>query len=169
MRARPLQERAGPPELRRADQRRVRLQAHGTSAGSNQPARPQGAQRPTAMSSSADGFSGFGVGPTIEGHADQIRSSMSEALGGSDAEAEGQSGSRIGCVFSQHRVSRHQQCRNKTQRRRTIIVAGPERSDGASLQPWHLGNVSRRATCSESSGKHGTDDGEPGLRIGGEG
>jgi hypothetical protein len=64
----------------------------GTSAGSNQPAAPQGALRPTAMSSSADGFSGFGTGPTIEGHADHIRNSMSEALGGSDAEAEGQSG-----------------------------------------------------------------------------
>lgn len=68
----------------------------GTSAGSNQPAAPQGALRPTAMSPSADGFSGFGVGPTIEGHADQIRNSMSEALGGSDAEAEGQSGTESG-------------------------------------------------------------------------
>ncbi len=68
----------------------------GTSAGSNQPAAPQGVLRPTAMSLSADGFSGFGVGPTIEGHADQIRNSMSEALGGSDAEAEGQSGTESG-------------------------------------------------------------------------
>jgi len=75
----------------------------GTSAGSNQPAAPQGALRPTAMSSSADGFSGFGTGPTIEGHADQIRNSMSEALGGSDAEAEGQSGTESGVSLASTR------------------------------------------------------------------
>ena len=64
------------------------------SAGSNQPAAPQ--MLPATASSSLSG------GPTIEGHADQIRGSFSDVMGpsSSDAQAEsetcGSRGSRAG-------------------------------------------------------------------------
>jgi hypothetical protein len=56
--------------------------------GSNQPARPQGSPRSTAQSPADQAFGGFGVGPTIEGHAEQMRSSLSDALGANDASGE---------------------------------------------------------------------------------
>ena len=58
------------------------------AGGSNQPARPQGTPRAAAANPENQGF---GAGPTIEGHAEQMRSSMSDALGANDTngEAEG--------------------------------------------------------------------------------
>jgi hypothetical protein len=58
------------------------------AGGSNQPARPQGTPRTAAQNPENQGF---GAGPTIEGHAEQMRSSMSDALGANDTtgEAEG--------------------------------------------------------------------------------
>jgi TrbL/VirB6 plasmid conjugal transfer protein len=58
------------------------------AGGSNQPARPQGTPRAAAENPENQGF---GSGPTIEGHAEQMRSSMSDALGANDTngEAEG--------------------------------------------------------------------------------
>jgi len=58
------------------------------AGGSNQPARPQGSPRTAAENPKNQGF---GAGPTIEGHAEQMRSSMSDALGANDTngEAEG--------------------------------------------------------------------------------
>jgi hypothetical protein len=58
------------------------------AGGSNQPARPQGTPRTTSENPENQGF---GPGPTIEGHAEQMRSSMSDALGANDTngEAEG--------------------------------------------------------------------------------
>jgi hypothetical protein len=66
-------------------------------AGSNQPARPQGSPRSAAESPTDQGFGGFGAGPTIEGHAEQMRSSMSDALGANDTngEAEGAAESSV--------------------------------------------------------------------------
>jgi hypothetical protein len=55
-------------------------------AGGNQPASPQ--QIPAGSSSSATGFSLGNSSPTLEGHAGQIRNSMSDAMGGSSAGEE---------------------------------------------------------------------------------
>jgi hypothetical protein len=49
------------------------------SAGGNQPARPQ--QAPIAASSGSSGSALQGGPPTLEGHADQIRSSISDVMG----------------------------------------------------------------------------------------
>jgi hypothetical protein len=57
------------------------------AGGSNQPARPQGTPR-TASENPEN--QGFGSGPTIEGHAEQMRNSMSEALGANDTNGEAQ-------------------------------------------------------------------------------
>ena len=58
--------------------------------GSNQPARPQGSPRLAAQNPADQGFGGFSGGPTIEGHAEQMRSSLSDALGGNDTNGEGE-------------------------------------------------------------------------------
>jgi hypothetical protein len=60
------------------------------AGGSNQPARPQGSPRLAAGNLATQAFGGFGVGPTIEGHAEQMRDSLSDALGGNDTGAEGE-------------------------------------------------------------------------------
>ena len=58
-----------------------------SAAGGNQPAAPQ--QIPAASSSNASGFS-FGSGsPTLEGHAEQIRSSIGEVMGAENTSEEG--------------------------------------------------------------------------------
>jgi hypothetical protein len=59
-------------------------------AGSNQPARPQGSPRLAAENRADQAFGGFGVGPTIEGHAEQMRNSLSDALGGNYTDAAGE-------------------------------------------------------------------------------
>ena len=59
-------------------------------AGSNQPARPQGSPRLAAENRADQAFGGFGVGPTIEGHAEQMRNSLSDALGGNDTDTAGE-------------------------------------------------------------------------------
>jgi hypothetical protein len=56
--------------------------------GANQPARPQGSPGVSAQNLANPGFGGFGGGPSIEGHAEQMRSSLSDALGGNDANGE---------------------------------------------------------------------------------
>jgi hypothetical protein len=56
--------------------------------GANQPARPQGRPGVSAQNLANPGFGGFGGGPSIEGHAEQMRSSLSDALGGNDANGE---------------------------------------------------------------------------------
>ncbi len=58
-----------------------------SAAGGNQPAAPQ--QIPAASSSTATGFSLGSGGPTLEGHADQIRSSIGEVMGTQTAGDEG--------------------------------------------------------------------------------
>ena len=60
------------------------------TGGSNQPARPQGSPRLAAQNVADQGFGGFGGGPTIEGHAEQMRSSLGDALGGNDTNSEGE-------------------------------------------------------------------------------
>jgi hypothetical protein len=61
-----------------------------TAAGANQPAPPQGSPRLGAPNPSDKAFGGFGAGPSIEGHAEQMRSSLSDALGGDDTSSEGE-------------------------------------------------------------------------------
>jgi hypothetical protein len=61
-----------------------------TAGGLNQPARPQGSPRLAAQNLADQAFGGFGGGATIEGHAEQMRSSLSDALGGDDASSEGE-------------------------------------------------------------------------------
>lgn len=61
------------------------------AAGTNQPAPPQSSPRLGSPNPSDQAFGGFGAGPTIEGHADQMRNSLSDALAGSDTDAEGES------------------------------------------------------------------------------
>ena len=61
-----------------------------TAGGLNQPARPQGSPRLAAQNLGDQAFGGFGGGATIEGHAAQMRSSLSDALGGDDASSEGE-------------------------------------------------------------------------------
>ena len=56
------------------------------AAGGNQPVPPQ--QIPTAPSSTATGFSLGNGSPTLEGHADQIRNSISEVMGTGSAGEE---------------------------------------------------------------------------------
>ena len=58
-----------------------------SAAGGNQPAPPQ--QIPAASSSTATGFSLGSGSPTLEGHADQIRSSIGEVMGTQNAGDEG--------------------------------------------------------------------------------
>jgi hypothetical protein len=58
------------------------------TGGSNQPARPQGSPRLAAQNMADQGGGGFGGGPTIEGHAEQMRSSLSDALGANDTSGE---------------------------------------------------------------------------------
>ncbi len=62
-----------------------------TAGGSNQPTRPQSSPRAAAPSLADQAFGGFGGGATIEGHAEQMRSSLSDALGsGDDTGSEGE-------------------------------------------------------------------------------
>jgi hypothetical protein len=61
-----------------------------TAGGSNQPTRPQGSPRLAAQNLADQAFGGFGGGATIEGHAEQMRSSLSDALGGDDTSSEGE-------------------------------------------------------------------------------
>ena len=62
-----------------------------SAGGSNQPTRPQGSPRLAAPNLADQGFGGFGGGATIEGHAEQMRSSLSDALGAAnDTNAEGE-------------------------------------------------------------------------------
>jgi hypothetical protein len=61
------------------------------AAGTNQPAPPQSSSGLGSTNPSDQAFGGFGAGPTIEGHAEQMRSSLSDALAGSDTDAEGES------------------------------------------------------------------------------
>jgi TrbL/VirB6 plasmid conjugal transfer protein len=56
--------------------------------GSNQPARPQGSPTVAAQNLANPGFGGFGGGPSIEGHAEQMRNSLSDALGANDTSGE---------------------------------------------------------------------------------
>ena len=65
-----------------------------SAAGGNQPAAPQ--QIPAASSSTATGFSLGSGGPTLEGHADQIRSSIGEVMGTQTAGDEGSGHDRSG-------------------------------------------------------------------------
>ncbi|MFC5861702.1 type IV secretion system protein [Acidicapsa dinghuensis] len=58
-----------------------------SAAGGNQPAAPQ--QTPAASSLNASGFSFGGGSPTLEGHAEQIRSSIGEMMGAENAGEEG--------------------------------------------------------------------------------
>lgn len=58
-----------------------------SAAGGNQPAAPQ--QIPAASSSNASEFSLASGSPTLEGHADQIRSSIGEVMGAENASEEG--------------------------------------------------------------------------------
>jgi hypothetical protein len=60
------------------------------TGGSNQPARPQSSPRLAAQNLADQAFGGFGGGATIEGHAEQMRSSLSDALGGDDTSSEGE-------------------------------------------------------------------------------
>ena len=55
--------------------------------GANRPAQPQGSPR---LAAGNQAFGGIGVGPTIEGHAEQMRNSLSDALGGKDTGTEGE-------------------------------------------------------------------------------
>ncbi len=57
------------------------------SAGGNQPAPPQ--QAPNAASSGSTGSALQGGPPTLEGHADQIRSSISDVMGTDNSSEEG--------------------------------------------------------------------------------
>lgn len=59
-----------------------------TAGGSNQPTRPQGSPRLAAQNLGDQAFGGFGGGATIEGHAEQMRSSLSDALAGDDTSSE---------------------------------------------------------------------------------
>jgi hypothetical protein len=61
-----------------------------TAGGSNQPTRPQGSPRLAAQNLADQAFGGFGGGATIEGHAEQMRSSLSDALGGDDTSSKGE-------------------------------------------------------------------------------
>jgi hypothetical protein len=61
-----------------------------TAGGSNQPTRPQGSPRLAAQNLADQAFGGFGGGATIEGHAEQMRSSLSDALAGDDTSSEGE-------------------------------------------------------------------------------
>lgn len=59
------------------------------TGGLNQPTRPQSSPRPLpTLTGQASG--GFGGGATIEGHAEQLRNHLSEALGGDDTSSEGE-------------------------------------------------------------------------------
>lgn len=58
-----------------------------SAAGGNQPAAPQ--QIPAASSPNASGFSLGSSSPTLEGHAEQIRSSIGEVMGAENASDEG--------------------------------------------------------------------------------
>ena len=60
-----------------------------TAGGSNQPTRPQGSPRLAAQNLADQGFGGFGGGATIDGQAEQMRSSLSEAIGGDVTSSEG--------------------------------------------------------------------------------
>ncbi len=57
------------------------------SAGGNQPAPPQ--HVPMAVSSARSGFASGDGSPTLEGHAEQIRSSISDVMGADSASDEG--------------------------------------------------------------------------------
>jgi hypothetical protein len=58
------------------------------TGGSNPPTRPQGSPRLAAQNLADQAFGGFGGGATIEGHAEQMRSSLSDALAGDDTRSE---------------------------------------------------------------------------------
>jgi hypothetical protein len=60
------------------------------AGGSNQPTRPQGSPRLAVQNLADQAFGGFGGGATIEAHAEQMRGSLSDALGGDDTSSEGE-------------------------------------------------------------------------------
>jgi hypothetical protein len=60
------------------------------AGGANLPTRPQGSPRLAAQNLADQAFGGFGGGATIEAHAEQMRGSLSDALGGEDTSSEGE-------------------------------------------------------------------------------
>jgi len=119
------------------------------STGSNQPAPPQLLPAPTSSS--------FSEGPTIEGHADQIRSSFSDVMGSgsSDAQPEGetaeatapaQSASVVSGVSSSSRASTPAR-RGPSVRRYDIGTWGAYHA--ARIAAQGLASVTRRAAEKE--------------------
>jgi hypothetical protein len=68
------------------------------AGGANQPTRPQGSPKLAAQNLADQAFGGFGGGATIEGHAEQMRGSLSDALGGDDTSSGGET--TAGSVFA---------------------------------------------------------------------
>ena len=107
------------------------------AAGGNQPAAPQ--QIPAASSSTATGFSLGNGSPTLEGHADQIRNSISDVMGTSSAGEE--SSGAITVAARELGRSRKASPVAQAQRPRVgsqIIGSSEKRAKRASLQPGHM-------------------------------
>ena len=115
------------------------------STGGNQPAPPQRA--PIAASSVARSFD-LATRPTLEGHAEQIRNSISEAMGADNPATR---------VAERHRAAEDTAITQvgpsgaaaKSERRLQIIGGRKKRTDCASLQPWDMGRLPCRPDCGE--------------------
>jgi hypothetical protein len=105
-----------------------------SSAGGNQPAPPQ--QAPIAASSVANGFSLGDGSPTLESHAGQIRSSISDVMGADESSDEG--GGAIAGPTQDSAVSQAQSSGGSPKSGGTAKSSGATRR-GPSVHRYNLG------------------------------
>ena len=121
------------------------------SAGGNQPAPPQ---QPAIAAYSGSSGSGLQDGsPTLEGHADQIRSSISDVMGADNSSEESGGALAVSAEGSGTPQGQSSGCNRQTQRRLQIVGVGKKRTERASLQPGHMERVSRRPDCCSQPGR----------------
>ena len=122
-----------------------------SAAGGNQPAAPQ--QIPAASSSSATGFSLGNGSPTLEGHADQIRSSISDVMGTQTA-GEESTGALTVAAQERWRLADSVKLMLQEQHRESQArssSSSEKRTECASLQP---GNMDRLPCRPDRGGQH---------------
>ncbi len=105
------------------------------AAGGNQPAAPQ--QIPAASSSTATGFSLGNGSPTLEGHADQIRNSISDVMGTQHRRGGEQRSTH--CRRSERSAARRFNRTVQAQRRESQARSSAAARRGPSVHRYNLG------------------------------
>ena len=123
------------------------------ATGGNQPAPPQ--QIPTASPSTATGFSLGNGSPTLEGHADQIRNSISDVMGTNSYRGGEQRGTDRRCSGRGRLADSIKRCRHNAESCKPIIDSGEKGTKCASLQPGYMDRLPCRPDC---GGQHRGSD-----------